>query len=129
MKHLRAFTLLALPWLIIGCTGPTEFQAAGVHSGQKYKIEVVKGTDISNPSLSVLLNGKEALFVKRVNLFKDPNCQKTRISSWRCRYTTNYDDKQLVVVEEMNTTLASNSLNYDIYLDGDYVQRVVAALY
>ena len=129
MKHFCAFTLLALPWLITGCAGPTEFQAAGVHSGQKYKIEVVRGIEVFDPSLSVLLNGKEALFVKRVNMFKDPDCQKTRISSWRCRYTTSYDGKELVVVEETNTTLASNSLNYDIYLDGDYVQRVVAALY
>ena len=129
MKHLRTFTLMALPWLISGCTGPTEFQAAGMHSGQKYKIEVVKGKETFNPSLSVRLNGKEALFVKRVNMFKDPNCQKTKVASWRCRYTTDYDGKQLVVVEETNATLASNSLNYDIYLDGDYVQRVVAAMY
>ena len=54
-----------------------------MYSGQKYKIEVVKGKDAFNPSLSVRLNGKEALFVKRVNMFKDPNCQKTKAASWR----------------------------------------------
>ena len=129
MRYFCAFPLLALPWLMGGCEGPTDFQAAGVHGGKNYKIEVIRGKETFNSSLSVVLNGREALLVKRVNMFKDPNCQKTRVASWRCSYTTIYDGKELIVVEETNTTLASNSLNYDIYLDGDYVQRVVAALY
>lgn len=112
-----------------GCSSPQNFQAAGVHRGQNYQIEIMRGSESFNPKLFVFLNGEQAMMVERVNMFRDPGCQQTNISSWRCEYTTDYRGMELRVVEETNTTLVSNSLNYDVYLDGSYVQRVVAALY
>ena len=128
----RTVTTLAAAFLtftLMGCTNPATFKAVGVYDGSKYNIEVIRGKEAFNPPLSVLLNGEEAMRITKVNMFKDPNCKKTTVSSWRCKYSTNFNNMELVVVEEINTTLASNSLNYDVYLDGEYVQRVVAALY
>ncbi|UYP69151.1 hypothetical protein OIU14_05315 [Thalassobacter stenotrophicus] len=123
------FAIILGSTFLAACSSPQTFQAAGVHDGEKYRIEVKRGAETFNPDLFVLLNGEQAMRIPRVNMFKDPNCKKTKISSWRCVYITDYQGMVLKVVEETNTTIASNSLNYDVYLDGDYVQRVVAAMY
>lgn len=127
--NFRALCIASITFALTACTNPATFKSVGMYKGKKYDIEVVRGKEAFNPSLSVLLNGEEAMRVAKVNMFKDPNCQKTTMSSWRCRYSTSYKNMDLVVIEEINTTLASNSLNYDVYLNGEYVQRVVAALY
>ncbi|MCR9148225.1 MAG: hypothetical protein NXH74_13685 [Rhodobacteraceae bacterium] len=128
-KTFMLFTVFLGSTFLAACSSPQAFQAAGVHDGETYRIEVKRGGEAFNPDLFVLLNGEQAMRIQRVNMFKDPNCEKTNISSWRCVYTTDYRGMALKVVEETNTTIASNSLNYDVYLDGDYVQRVVAAMY
>ena len=124
-----AFAVFIFCGTLAACSSPQHFQAAGVHNGRNYTIEVMRRSENSTPKLFILLNNEQVLTVDRVNMFRDPACQKTNISSWRCIYTTDYRGMELRVVEETNTTLASNSLNYDIYLDGAYVQRVVAAMY
>lgn len=125
----RTLAIACLTSSLIGCTNPATFKAVGMYDGSKYDIEVIRGKEALNPSLSLIINEEEAMRVTKVNMFKDPNCKKTTISSWVCRYSTTFNNMELVLVEETNATLASNSLNYDIYLDGEYVQRVVAALY
>ncbi len=127
MSKVFAFCLLAT--FLIGCSSPASFKAAGVHTGKKYDLEVKMGKETFNPTLLVYVNGNQAMMIKRSNKFKDPNCAKSAVSSWVCTYSTSYDGKILKVVEEANATLASNSLYYDFYLDNDYVQRVVAAMY
>lgn len=124
-----AFAFFVLFGSLAACSSPQNFQAAGVHNGQNYTIEVVRRMENSTPKLFIFLNNEQALTVDRVNMFRDPDCQRINISSWRCVYTTEYRGMELRVVEETYTTLASNSLNYDIYLDNAFVQRVVGALY
>ena len=126
-KAFRWFSGIVAFGIMAACSSPQNFQAAGVHDGRNYRIEVTRSD--FNAELFVFLIGEQALKIERMNMFRDPNCEKMNISSWRCVYTNDYRGMELSVVEETNTTLASNSLNYDIYLDGDYVQRVVAALY
>ena len=128
-KAFRWFSGIVAFGLVAACSSPENFQAAGVHNGKNYRIEVTRTSADFNSNLFVFLNGEQAIMIERVNMFRDPDCQKMNFSSWRCVYVTDYRGMELRVVEETNTTIASNSLNYDIYLDGDYVQRVVAALY
>lgn len=102
----------------------TNFLAAGVHKGKNYKIEVIQGEGV------LLLNDERAFVAPKGNLNKNPNCNKTSFYNWKCDYTTDYRGMVLrFVAHQIATPGVTPYSNYDIYLDGDFVQRVVAPLF
>lgn len=125
---MKKFIIWAITFtFLVGCTAPIEtYKASGAYAGEQYTIDVEPGINQLNPTLRVRLNGKEALSVKRTNKMFDPHCKRGGVYIFTCRYETEFKGMKLTVLEKANAQMYNNSLKYEIYLDGQFVQTVVA---
>ena len=120
---------LSLFALLAGCGEkiPATFRAVGLHENQSYKIEVKIGRLDTAPAIAVFLNDEQALYVERpMSSRSDPNCKYKSGYIWTCRFADTYKGMKLVVVEESHAV--PFALFYDVYLDGQLVQRVTGTL-
>ena len=88
---MKRFVLyLSLFVLLVGCGEPLSqtFRAVGFHDNQQYKIDVNIGGIVSAPTLAVLLNDEQALYVERpMSMMSDANCEKLSAYGWKCRFS------------------------------------------
>ena len=125
---IRFILYLSLFALLVGCGEPLSgsFRAVGFHDNQKYKIDVNIGGIVSAPTLAIFLNDEQALYVERpMSMMSDANCEKLLAYGWKCRFSDTYKGLQVAVVEEINASPYFNYRNYDVYLDGQLLQRVI----
>lgn len=112
-----------------GCSSPpTIYKGAGSFQEENYEIDIQRDVSLK-PKLTVLLNGETALTVDRpLNMNNDSGCEQLSPYIWNCSYLADYRGMNMKLVERFSARPFDQYVQYDVYLDGQLLQRIRGSL-
>ena len=129
--------MLKLNWLAValavlvvsGCSSPPRmYKGVGSFQQENFEIDIQRDAGLK-PKLTVLLNDETALTVDRpVNMNNDSACEQLSLYVWNCNYLTDYRGMDVRVVERWSGKPLDQYVQYDVYLDGQFLQRIRGSL-
>ena len=118
---------------MIGLTGcmsvqPLSYKSVGSINSEPAVIEITRAAPIHGTSAKLSINGEEVLATKRsTRITANPNCQRLSLYRYSCTDEGTYNGKDVRVVEEWSANMQAGYAHFDVYVEGELIQRVEAA--